>query len=116
MHSKSRIMLVTMFFLALAVSSSEVLASSSLPTAVTGDTPVTANSAALSTPVLELLGRWDGGPVYSSAVSGDHLYFGMGGGIRVLRIKQTTEQSTPSWQEVASITTSGLVHDLTASG
>ena len=35
---------------------------------------------------LELLGRWYHGPVFDSAVSGNHIYFGSGGVIRVLRL------------------------------
>ena len=35
-----------------------------------------------------LLGRWYYGPVYSSAVHGDRVYFGSGGAIRVLRIEE----------------------------
>ncbi len=45
-------------------------------------------SAALSdspAPALKLLGRWYRGPVYSSAVSGNHVFFGSGGAIRVLQ-------------------------------
>ena len=61
---------------------------------------------------LELLGRWHGGPVFTSAVSGDHVFFGSGGAIRVLRIKD----GTTAWQEVASIATSGVVRDLHATG
>ena len=105
-----------MFLLALAVSPSALGANSSLLSAASGGTPAKADTTTSPLPHLELLGRWHGGPVYSSAVSGDHLYFGTGGGIRILRIKQASEQGTPSWKEVASITTAGVVRDLVASG
>jgi hypothetical protein len=36
-------------------------------------------------PDLDLLGRWYGGPVYSSVVSGDYVYFGTGGGFVFLK-------------------------------
>ncbi len=65
----------------------------------------------LPAPDLRLLGRWHQGPVFSSAVSGDHVYFGSGGAIMVLRI---TEKN--SWQDVASIATSGGVRGLDVSG
>ena len=114
MRGKGCIMLTPMFFLvlALAVDLSEVRANSSLQSVAASGSPATANSASPA-PALELMGRWHRGPVYSSSVSGDHLYFGTGGGIRVLRIKHATGQNT-SWQEVASIATSGIVRDLAA--
>lgn len=37
---------------------------------------------------IELLGRWHHGPVYSSAVSGNHVFFGSGGALRVLLMTQ----------------------------
>ncbi len=113
-RGKGCLMLITMLLLALAVGPSEVRANSS--SAAASGSRATADTPASPAPALELLGRWHGGPVYSSAVSGDHVYFGTGGGIRVLRIKQATEQGTPSWEEVASIATSGVVRDLAASG
>ena len=64
------------------------------------------------TQALELLGRWHHGPVYSSAVSGDHVFFGSGGAIRVLE----TNEHTSIWQEVASINSSGVVRGLSVSG
>ncbi|MCH8039959.1 MAG: hypothetical protein IH977_06410 [Nitrospinae bacterium] len=48
--------------------------------------------------------------MYTSAVSNGHVYFGSGGAIRVLRITDDT-----SWQEVATLTTSGVVRGLHAS-
>jgi hypothetical protein len=61
---------------------------------------------------LELLGRWHRGPVYSSAVSGDHVFFGSGGAIRVLK----SGKDSSTWHEVASIDTPGVVRDLFVSG
>ncbi len=58
---------------------------------------------------LEVLGQWHRGPVYTSAVSNGYVYFGSGGAIRVLRIKDDT-----SWEEVATITTPGVVRGLHA--
>ncbi len=95
-------MLTTLLLLALAVGPSEVRANPSSPSVAAGGSPA---------PALELLGRWHGGPVYASAVSGDYVYFGMGGVIRVLKI----EQGTSSWREVASIASSGVVRGLDAS-
>ena len=61
---------------------------------------------------LELLGRWARGPVYASAVSGNHVFLGSGGAIRVLEI----DEEAATWREAASIDTSGVVRDLFASG
>ena len=58
--------------------------------------------------ILKALGGWHRGPVYASAVSGDHVYFSSGGSIRVL----TFEPSASFWREVASIDTTGVVRDL----
>ena len=114
-RGKGCMMLATILLLALAVGPSEVRANPPSSSVAASGSPATAESASTA-PALELLGRWHDGPVFSSAVSGDHVYFGTGGGIRVLRIKQATEQGTPSWKEVASIATSGVVRDLAASG
>ena len=76
---------------------------------------LSSGSTAASVPAavaLELLGRWNRGPVYSSAVSGDYVFFGSGGAIRVLRTKEDASIS----REVASIDTSGVVRDLYISG
>ncbi len=72
------------------------------------------SSVANSSPfqALELLGRWYRGPVYSSAVSGNHAYFGSGGAIRVLE----SNEEASVWQEVASINSSGVVRGLFVSG
>jgi len=59
--------------------------------------------------VLALKGRWHYGPVFASAVAGDHVYFGTGGAIRVLRIHEDR-----SWKEVASIAIAGVVRGLFA--
>ena len=96
------------------VSPSDVRSDPSSPL-VAADSPPATVGRECPAPVIELLGRWHGGPVYSSAVSGDHVYFGTGGFIRVLKIKQTSGQPT-SWEEVASIVTSGIVRGLDASG
>jgi hypothetical protein len=66
-------------------------------------------------PIIEMRGRWYRGPVYSSAVSGDHVYFGTGGAIRVLKIEDAAKQDATSWKEVASIQSSGVVRGLDAS-
>ena len=63
-------------------------------------------------PDLDLLGRLYGGPVYSSVVSGNYVYFGTGGGVRVLKIKNSRKQEGSLWEEVASIESSGVVRDL----
>ena len=60
---------------------------------------------------LRLLGRWHYGPVYSSALSGDHVYFGSGGAIRVLEIK-----ADGSWREKTSVSTAGVIRQLFVSG
>ena len=75
MHSKSYVVLLTMFMLAVTISSSGVRAGSMATTGIVAS-PV---------PTLELLGRWNDGPVYSSVVSGNYMYFGKGGGIRVVK-------------------------------
>lgn len=101
-----RIMLMaTILLLALVVR-----AESLPPSPVAIDSPA-AKASGTSTYALKLLGRWHRGPVYSSAVSDNHVFFGSGGAIHVLRIKGDT-----SWQEVASIDTSGVVRDLYVSG
>ena len=114
MRGQNRMIFTTMLLLALAVSPSDVRSAPSSPSVVADGSPATTVSGSPA-PVLELLGRWHGGPVYSSAVSGDHVYFGTGGSIRVLKIEQASEQHT-SWKEMASIGTSGIVRGLDASG
>jgi len=57
-----------------------------------------------------LLGRWYYGPVYSSAAHGDHVYFGSGGAIRVLKIEEGASR------EISSIFTPGVVRQLVVSG
>jgi len=99
-------LVASILLLALAVVSAESMSSpptdSDTPAAVSGTSPQ----------ALKLLGRWHRGPVYSSAVSGDHVFFGSGGAIRVL---ETNEHSS-IWQEVASINSSGVVRGLFVSG
>ena len=56
---------------------------------------------------LRLLGRWHYGPVYSSTVSGNHVYLGSGGAIRVLEIEEDG-----SLQEVTSVSTAGVIRQL----
>lgn len=80
------------------------------PPPVTNTIPKTGDNDA-STYTLEFLGRWHGGPVYTSAVSGSYLFFGSGGTIRVIKIEKETY-----WKEVGSITLSGIVGDLQAAG
>jgi hypothetical protein len=58
---------------------------------------------------LELRGKWQAGPVFASAVSGDRVFFGTGGQLRVL---QVNGPSTPSWEELVGTTISGVVKDL----
>ena len=58
---------------------------------------------------LDLRGRWQAGPVFASAVSGDRVYFGTGGQLRVLEMNGS---STPNWEELAGTTISGVVKDL----
>ena len=65
-----------------------------------------------SSPALQQTGRWDRGPVYASAVSGDHVFFGSGGAIRVLK----TEGTKSKWTKIASIRPAGIVRDLFVSG
>ena len=60
---------------------------------------------------LKFLGRWYNGPVFASAISGDYVYFGSGGSIRVLKINKDA-----SWQEVTSLPIAGVVRGLFASG
>ena len=111
LRGKGCTMLATMLLLIVAVGPFDVRANPPSPSLVASDSSVSMDSPPPA-PVLKLLGRWHGGPVYSSAVSGDHVYFGTGGGIRGIKI----DQATPSWKEVASIATAGVVRDLAASG
>ena len=100
---KREVLMTHILLLALVVSACLVRAeSSSLSPVASGSPP----------PLLKKVGRWSRGPVYASAVSGDHVYFGSGGTIRVLKIKRKTS----TWQEVASIDASGVVRDLYVSG
>ena len=62
-------------------------------------------------PTLRRLGRWYAGPTYSSAVSGDYVYYGSGGTIHALKI-----DADGSWQkQEVSITIEGVVRELFAS-
>ena len=74
--------------------------------------PVASDPAAMA---LEPLGRWYPGPVYTSVVSGDHLYYGTGGAIRVMKILHAKKQDATAWIEVATIQSSGVVRGLDAS-
>jgi hypothetical protein len=67
-----RILLVVALWLAVAVwaVSCTISRVSDIQTNTTNGTP---------SQVLKMLGRWYGGPVYASAVSGGHVYFGSGG-------------------------------------
>lgn len=112
LRGKRCFLLIALFWLGLAVNPSDIRANPSSTSLATSGLPATA----ASTPVLKLLGRWHGGPIYSSAVSGDLVYFGMGGVIRALKIEHGTGQETPSWKEMASIAASGVVRGLDASG
>ena len=103
----------TILLLALVVTPSVLQADSSV---LPGGSLLAADVAASPAPALELMGRWHGGPVYASAVSGDYVYFGTGGGIRSLKIGEATQHGSPSWQEATSMVTSGVVRDLAASG
>lgn len=58
---------------------------------------------------LELRGRWQAGPVFASAVSGDRVYFGTGGQLRVLQIDGTSDAN---WEELAGTSISGVVKDI----
>ena len=61
---------------------------------------------------LELVGRWGQGPVYSTAVSGNHVFFGSGGAIRVLEF----DPGASRWLEVGAVDTTGVIRGLTVSG
>ena len=58
---------------------------------------------------MDLRGSWQAGPVFASAVSGDRIYFGTGGQLRVLHLNSG---DTPDWEELAGTTISGVVKDL----
>ena len=75
MHGKNLAVLVAVLLLVFAVSPSEAQSDSTSPS-VTGNNSPATTVGGPPAPVLELLGRWHGGPVYSSAVSGEHVYFG----------------------------------------
>ena len=86
-RSMARILLLALVIGVMAIQPSP--AASGTPAAVGGSTAQ----------ALEQLGRWHRGPVYASAVSGDHVFFGSGGAIRVLG----TDEDAASWREVASM-------------
>ena len=99
----------------LIVGSSQTVAESTSESAVTTASKPNAIYSTLQ-PDLDLLGRWYGGPVYASVVSGKYVYFGTGGGIRVLKIKKSRGKKSPSWDEVAVIESSGVIRGLDVSG
>ena len=83
----------------------------------TSPTPTGTDSASDSlinapAPDIGLLGRWYGGPIYTSVVSGDYLYYGTGGAIRVMKIMHAIMQDKTAWIEVATIQSSGVVRGL----
>jgi hypothetical protein len=63
---------------------------------------------------LSLGGRWFRGPVYASAAYGDHVYFGSGGAIRVLKVTKDRKGKKVGWEEIGSIEIAGVVRDLEA--
>ena len=91
-----------MVLLALLVNLPNLRAGDSSPLLTTTVPPSELVSSALKSD-LELLGRWYGGPVFSSAVSGDYVYFGTGGAIQVFKVKKANEQHGSSWQKVTTI-------------
>ena len=66
---------------------------------------------AAPSPRLELVGCWNGGPSYASAISGGYAYFGSGGRVRVLKI----DDEEP-WVEIGALQTDGVVRDLSTGG
>jgi hypothetical protein len=91
--------LTTVLLLALAVGPSAVRSDPSSPSvAVDGSSATTVSGS--PAPALKLLGRWHGGPVYSSAVSGDHVYFGTGGSLTTPSgsLSSSFPDGTPRWR------------------
>ncbi|WP_169816857.1 LVIVD repeat-containing protein [Kangiella sediminilitoris] len=61
-------------------------------------------------------GRWNQGPVFASAVSGHYMYFGSSGTVRVVEVEKDSSGNATAWQEVASISTDGVVRDMLIEG
>lgn len=61
------------------------------------------------------ISRWFNGPVFASAVSGDTVYFGAGGTIKVIQ-RDTKDEKIFRWHEVSSLETSGVIKDLSITG
>ena len=72
---------------------------------------VTPQSSRASSTV-EITGRWNQGPVFASAVSGNYLYFGSSGTVRVVAVEKDGSGNAVAWEEVASIQTDGVVRDM----
>lgn len=115
MYGKVCINLTAALLLALPINPSGLRADSTSPTLAGTVSP---SNALLDTPApdIGMLGRWYGGPVYTSVVSGGHLYYGTGGAIHVLKIRNAASQDATAWREVASIESSGVVRGLDAAG
>lgn len=112
MKEKFCIKFILVFLLMLVIDQPDLQADALSPSVVTSDSSVS-NSL---TSDLELQGRWYGGPVYASAVSGNYMYFGTGGAIQVFKVKKAKKHDASSWQKIASIETSGVVRGLSVSG
>lgn len=65
---------------------------------------------------LAMTGRWNQGPVFASAVSGNYMYFGSSGTVRVVEVDKDSSGNAVAWQEVASIGTDGVVRDMLIEG
>ena len=115
MNGKNCIRLTAVLLLALFGSSSGLQADATSPTLTDTVSPSNTLVSSLA-PDIDMLGRWYDGPVYTSVVSGDYLYYGSGGAIRVIRIRNAAKKDAASWQEVASIRSSGVVRGLDVSG
>jgi hypothetical protein len=113
MHGKFYAKLTAMLLMALPVNSSDLRADATSTAAAGAVSPASAVYRALA-PNIEMRGRWFGGPSYTSVVSGDYVYYGAGGAIRVLKIDTATPRDASSWKEVASIRTPGIVRGLDA--
>ena len=61
---------------------------------------------------VEMTGRWNQGPVYASVTSGNYLYFGSSGTVRVVAVEKDGAGNAIAWEEVASIQTDGVVRDM----
>ena len=115
MKGKFCIKFTAIFLLALFINPPDLRAGALSPLLATAVPPSELVSSALKSD-LELLGRWYGGPVYASAVSGDYVYFGTGGAVQVFKVKKANEQHGSSWQKVTTIETFGVVRGLAVSG